>query len=74
MFFIIAYILGSCPSQTLLCTTAFLAQYHMVFGDSHRVPPNANLSSVVNFYLISKRNVSDFDSTMGFLRTVSGDF
>ena len=61
-------------SLLLLNITAFLVQYHMVFADSHRVPPNANLSSVVNFYLISKRNVSDVDFTMGFLRTVSGDF
>ena len=53
---------------------AFLVQYHMVFADSQRVPSNANLSSVDNFYLISKRNVSDVGFTMGFLGTVSGDF
>ena len=41
---------------------ACLVYDHMVFSDSHRVPSNANLSTVDNFYLISEKNVTDFDS------------
>ena len=60
-------------SLLLLNIPGFLVQYHMVLPDSHRVPPNAYLISKDNLYIISKRNVSDFDFTKGFLRTVIGD-
>ena len=60
-------------SLLLFNIPALLVQYNMVLADSQRVPPNAYLSSMDNFYLISKRNVSDFDFTKGFLKTVIGD-
>ena len=60
-------------SLLLFNIPAFVVEYHMVLADSHRVPPNAYLSSMDNFYLISKRIVSDFNFTKGFLSTVIGD-